>query len=403
MEYEQNPVKARKSLLRFSLCFVLIKKPRSPMGRGVWAEVYVYQLIVSPLSRRDNTRKLFKMQSSEFLDLAFAMDCTGSMGSYIRNATQNIRKIVEDIISAEKADVRLALVEFRDHPPQDQSFVTRVHDFTSSVSQMRKWLDGCSANGGGDTPEAIADALLQVYKLDWKLNATKVCIFIADAPPHGLLCNGDGFPNGCPAGIEPMEVTAKIAEKGISLYVVGCEPSILKYRDFFMGLAHLTGGKYIPLENANLLSKIIVGGVQEEISLQQLMDEVNLEVTEEFNATSGDIPEEEIVTKVQERLQSKCAKTKRLQRNNAELPESTDSAKQISSCVNLTEVRQIQEKLAPPPRFCKVNEMFLGGPASATADDVYDCVEEEVNRDQVERLVQKSVMMNNLNMRVKKK
>jgi len=47
--------------------------------------------------------------------------------------------------------------------------------------------------------------------------------------------------------------------------------------------------------------------------------------------------------------------------------------------------------------------MFLGGPASATADDVYDCVEEEVNRDQVERLVQKSVMMNNLNMRVKKK
>jgi len=53
-----------------------------------------------------------------------------------------------------------------------------------------------------------------------------------------------------------MEVTAKIAEKGISLYVVGCEPSILKYRDFFMGLAHLTGGKYIPLENANLLSKV---------------------------------------------------------------------------------------------------------------------------------------------------
>lgn len=52
--------------------------------------------------------------------------------------------------------------------------------------------------------------------------------------------------------------------------------------------------------------QIIVGGVQEEISLQQLMDEVNLEVTEEFNATSGDIPEEEIVTKVQERLQSKC-------------------------------------------------------------------------------------------------
>jgi hypothetical protein len=52
------------------------------------------------------------------LDLAFAMDCTGSMGSYIASATQNIRSIVEAIVSSEKSDVRLALVEYRDHPPQ---------------------------------------------------------------------------------------------------------------------------------------------------------------------------------------------------------------------------------------------------------------------------------------------
>ena len=51
-------------------------------------------------------------------------------------------------MSAEKADVRLALVEYRDHPPQDISFVTRVHDFTSSVSQMRNWLGECGASGG---------------------------------------------------------------------------------------------------------------------------------------------------------------------------------------------------------------------------------------------------------------
>ena len=45
-------------------------------------------------------------------------------------------------------------------------------------------------------PEAVADALLQVYELDWKSEATKVCVFIADAPPHGLSCSGDSFPNG---------------------------------------------------------------------------------------------------------------------------------------------------------------------------------------------------------------
>jgi hypothetical protein len=46
------------------------------------------------------------------------MDCTNSMRSYIVSATSNIRSIVEEIVISEKSDVRLALVEYRDHPPQ---------------------------------------------------------------------------------------------------------------------------------------------------------------------------------------------------------------------------------------------------------------------------------------------
>jgi len=46
------------------------------------------------------------------------MDCTGSMGSYIKSATDNIRTIVDEIVSKEKITMRLALVEYRDHPPQ---------------------------------------------------------------------------------------------------------------------------------------------------------------------------------------------------------------------------------------------------------------------------------------------
>ena len=40
------------------------------------------------------------------------------MGSYIESARENIRAIVEEIVTSEKSDVRLALVEYRDHPPQ---------------------------------------------------------------------------------------------------------------------------------------------------------------------------------------------------------------------------------------------------------------------------------------------
>jgi len=48
----------------------------------------------------------------------------------------------------ERVSLNLALVEYRDHPPQDKTFVTRVLNFTSSVQDMKTRLDLCSADGG---------------------------------------------------------------------------------------------------------------------------------------------------------------------------------------------------------------------------------------------------------------
>ena len=75
---------------------------------------------------------------------------------------KSIRQIVEEIVSLEKSDVRLALVEYRDHPPQEQTFVVRVNDFTASVKEMKKWLEQCAAVGGGDTPEAVGKYLWKI-------------------------------------------------------------------------------------------------------------------------------------------------------------------------------------------------------------------------------------------------
>ncbi len=52
------------------------------------------------------------------IDLVFAMDCTSSMASYIKTATDNIRLVVDEIVTKENVNVRLALIEYRDHPPQ---------------------------------------------------------------------------------------------------------------------------------------------------------------------------------------------------------------------------------------------------------------------------------------------
>lgn len=284
--------------------------------------------------------KLAKHDAS-VLDLAFLLDTTGSMGSYILNAQKSIRDIVEAIVSSEKSDVRLALVEYRDHPPQDATFVTRKHDFTSSVKTMKEWLDNCSAQGGGDAPEAVADALNDAYNLSWRAEATKICILISDAPPHGLSQSGDSFPNGCPAGHDPLKITRDIAEKGITLYCVGCEPALVPYRDFFMALAYITGGQYVPLSNANLLAKVIIGSAQEEISLEKLMSNIQQEVNNLVETSGGAMSTEAMSRIVQSKLKSDGFRVKKMQMCNADYAKPSSTSKMYSGMKNMNDLRNI--------------------------------------------------------------
>lgn len=261
------------------------------------------------------------------LDLAFAMDCTGSMGSYISEARENIVNIVNDVVQRENCEVRLALVEYRDHPPEDVTFITKKHDFTDSVDTMKSWLNECRADGGGDTPEAVADALNDVLNLSWREEATKMCVFITDAPPHGLAnedCQ-DSFPEGCPDGLDPMNITKDLAAKGVSLYIVGCEPSVSDYKDFYLALATITGGQYIPLKDANGLTKIIIFGSREQISLKKLEAEVENEI-KVLTSSGIVINEEELSASMLKRWQERGEKTKQLTVNQKSLETAKNSA-----------------------------------------------------------------------------
>merc|ERR1719240_1053521 len=108
------------------------------------------------------------------------------MGQYIAAAKQGITGIAERLSQAEGYDVRFGLVAYRDHPPQDMTFVTRSFPFTSSLETISSSLSQLSAQGGGDGPEAVAAALSETLHSSWREDATKVCVLIADAPPHGL-------------------------------------------------------------------------------------------------------------------------------------------------------------------------------------------------------------------------
>jgi hypothetical protein len=85
------------------------------------------------------------------------------------------------------------LIAFRDHPPQDHTYITRKFDFTSDIRKVHESLSTLYASGGGDGPEAVTAGLWEALNMDWNDSASKMVVLIADAPPHGIGDYGDGI------------------------------------------------------------------------------------------------------------------------------------------------------------------------------------------------------------------
>ncbi|VDI16466.1 Hypothetical predicted protein [Mytilus galloprovincialis] len=313
----------------------------NPLGKMVMALLFlplVESMAVNGFNQQVQ-RDIRASAGGQALDLAFVMDCTGSMGSYIDTARKHIQAIVDEIVTSSNTTVRLALVEYRDHPPQDNTFVTKTYNFTDSVFMMKIWLNAARATGGGDGPEAVAEALFKATKLSWRPEATKITVLISDAPPHGLVPSQDSsFPNGSPTGHDPMKIVRDLAQMGVTLYVIGCEPAILPYKDFFMALDYLAGGQYVPLSRPELLVDVITGGAQEELSIQKFEKLVQVEVQKTI-AAGHTVDKQKISQTVYNMLVNSGATSTHLLLNNATLEGTTDAAKQIASATSMAEVR----------------------------------------------------------------
>lgn len=324
------------------------------------------------------------------LDLVFVVDNTGSMSSWIRSAQQNIQRIIRDIIASEATNVRFALVAYRDHPPQDQSFVTNTHDFTSNIQDMQRWVDGMRASGGGDAPEAVADGLHDCLNLSYRPNSTKVAVVIADAPPHGLGCYSDGFPDGCPLGHDPLAIVRDMASKGITIYSVIC--GNFEGQAFYQGISQITGGQYVPISSAHLLAGVIVGGAQEEITLERLMRDAQQTVEEEERAARRELDDDELAARLQGMFRKKgTAGTRQTKFGGGNLPDFEEAAGHYSAARTIADVRSGRE--SGGGRAHLAHGTFGSGmdtvPGAATSRFSAD-VSDEVSYEQCKRMARKS-------------
>lgn len=167
-----------------------------------------------------------------FMDLAFVVDTTGSMGDELGWLQ---RDLIHVIGQAQKLRpdmrIRYGLVTYRD---AGDDYVVRNYGFTDEKAEMRGWLRGETAEGGGDYPEAAAQALTTAVGLDWRRGkGERVLFHIADAPAHRRDTK------------RYLGAASLAARKGVQVFGLGAS-GVADEAEYLMRQAALvTGGRYL--------------------------------------------------------------------------------------------------------------------------------------------------------------
>ena len=171
------------------------------------------------------------------IQVAFVLDTTGSMADLIEGAKQKIWSITNTILDVNPdADISMALIGYRD---RGDAYVIRPHHMTGDVQGLYSDLRRFTADGGGDTPESVNEALeAAVRGQDWAEGAQtrRIIFLVGDAPPHMDYQDGPPYP----------EVIAEARRKGIIINTIqaGDDPET---REYWQDMARLGGGQYHPI------------------------------------------------------------------------------------------------------------------------------------------------------------
>ena len=199
------------------------------------------------------------------VDLVFVLDTTGSMAGLIQAAKDNIWSIATTMASAQPApEIRIGLVAFRDRGDQ---YVTRVVDLSSDLDSMYATLMDFQADGGGDTPESVNQALNEaVHRMSWSQgnDAYKVVFLVGDAPTHDY-----------PDDVEYPDTLKAASAKGIVINTIqaGEDQST---RAEWQRIAQLNQGAYFQVSQSGNAIAMATPFDEQIASLSKALDETRL-------------------------------------------------------------------------------------------------------------------------------
>jgi Mg-chelatase subunit ChlD len=172
------------------------------------------------------------------VEVVFCLDTTGSMGGLIDAAKRKIWAICNQIAGGKPTPrLKVGLVAYRD---RGDAYVTRVHDLTEDLDGVYANLMAFKAQGGGDFPESVNQALHEsVTKVSWGKGkrTLRIIFLVGDAPPHMDYKDDVKYPETCQLAVKRDII--------INTIQCGAHPETRKY---WQDICRKAEGSYVQID-----------------------------------------------------------------------------------------------------------------------------------------------------------
>jgi Mg-chelatase subunit ChlD len=196
------------------------------------------------------------------MEVVFVLDTTGSMSGMIAGAKQKIWAIANKLKSAQPTpEIRFGLVGYRD---RRDAYVTKVFGLTTNLDDVYTNLYSFAAEGGGDEPESVNEALHRAVRdLQWSPDpeVLRVIFLVGDARPH----------MDYPDDVKYRQSCQLANERGIIINTLQCG-NLTGTEEVWREIARLTNGTYAAILQDGGSIKIETPYDQEIIRLNLRLD-----------------------------------------------------------------------------------------------------------------------------------
>ena len=203
------------------------------------------------------------LRESSSLDIAFLVDCTGSMRPYIVETKKDIDGIVSSIKENFENKVQVAFVAYRDHDDGEKRI--ECLQFTEDIAYFQRFVSCINANGGGDAPEDVLGGIEAAVNLNWS-SKNRILFHVGDAPHHGqrfhnLSPEADKYYKSEPRVIHIEDLLNKIKQMKINYFFGKINETTDKMINEFKAVGGHAIIQYTDLKSPDLMSLLVVDSV----------------------------------------------------------------------------------------------------------------------------------------------